>query len=71
MVPCKYGLTAMEPRRDEKLKKTEVEDAGDRLREHPMWMRLEDTIMNALRPFVEARAAVLLALQQAQPVNST
>jgi hypothetical protein len=67
-----YVMVPMEARRDN-YKKGPAREAATELmvREHPLWLRLQETIMNALRPFAEARAAVLLALEQTQPVNST
>jgi hypothetical protein len=66
-----YLLVPIEPRRDDNLKEAPAEDAGERMREHPMWIRLEDAIVRALEPFMEARLAVSRALDAVQPVNPT
>jgi hypothetical protein len=67
-----YELVPIAPRRDNNLKDTAGEGAGpERMCEHPMWMRLEDLVIRALEPFMEARIAAARALDEAQPVNST
>jgi hypothetical protein len=65
-----YVLVPIEPRRDDYKTEPAREETPELIvRQHPLWLRLQETIMTALRPFAEARAAVLLALEQAQPVN--
>jgi hypothetical protein len=66
-----YVLVPMEPRRDNDLKNPQVEEAAELVvREHPLWAKLEDAIFYALQPFVEARAAVVRALDALQPLSS-
>jgi hypothetical protein len=66
-----YVMVPMEGRRDNyKTQPGETAVTEFMVRQHPVWVRLQDTIMNALRPFAEARAAVLLALEQPQPTSS-
>ena len=38
-----------------------------RLRSHPLWIRMEQAILTALMPFVEARRAVSDALERIDP----
>jgi hypothetical protein len=70
MYDGKYVLVPMEPRRDNNLKEAPTRATSDDIREHPVWVRLRDAIMRALIPFAEARAAVVLALDEAIPAAS-
>ena len=70
MYDGKYVLVPMEPRRENNLKEAPERATNDDIRGHPMWVRLRDTIMRALTPFAEARAALVLALDEAVPATS-
>ena len=66
-------LDAMTPRRDgcSPAASEATPAPASSVRLDPMWSRLEDTILRALLPFAEARAAVVIALDSMQPVNSS
>jgi hypothetical protein len=71
MYDGKYVLVPMEPRRENNLKNPAVQEPVELVvRRHPVWAQLEDAILYALQPFMEARAAVLRALDAIQPVSS-
>jgi hypothetical protein len=64
------GLEAWTPRNEcaetpAEAKSAPAEDGP--MRRHPRWVRLEQCILKALLPFVEARDAVAAALQAVEP----
>ena len=70
MYDGRYVLVPMEPRRENNLKEAPASAPIEDIADHPMWARLREVLMRALMPFAEARAAVVLALEAMQPVNS-
>jgi hypothetical protein len=65
-----YVLVPMEPRRDNDLKEAPSRATDEKFEDHPMWIRVQDMLVRALQPFAEARAAVLLGLDELFPASS-
>jgi hypothetical protein len=58
-----YVLVPMEPRRDSDLKEAPPgATENDKFEDHPKWVEIQYVLMRALRPFAEAREAVVLGL---------
>ena len=64
-----YMLVPMEPRRDNDLKGPSPAN-DEKFEDHPTWLRVQDMLVRALQPFAEARAAVLLGLDELFPASS-
>jgi hypothetical protein len=61
----------MEPRRENNLKEAPAAPTPEEdIAEHPVWVKLRSAIMLALLPFAEARAAVVLAVDNALAATS-
>ena len=65
-----YVLVPMEPRLDSDLKEAPAPANDEKFEDHPMWLRIQDMLVRALQPFAEARAAVLLGLDELFPASS-
>ena len=59
-----YVLEPTEPRRENNLTNEPASTDEDKFENHPMWVRIQDVLRKALEPFAEARAAVLLGLDE-------